>query len=342
MATAALLLHRGANAAATNSSGLTVLMAAAHNGHTTTAALLLDGGADAAAAATNGATALMFAAGKGHPATAALLLDRGADVDAATGGEGWTALRNAASGGHTATVVLLLDRGADIAATDMFGETALVVAARPCHILRPQCHTQTVAVLAFFGAEASPQSMALGWYRGLNALLGCCRLRIAASFRLHDLLRRALRSGAIARDPSVAVSAKASQLASSMTELWQPSPVCAATVRLVRQAVSGWSPSRHWLHHGGFRAAVRTLLLVHERGWRLAGALEKEDEGGSCLPYLDVELWFLVCGRLRREDFPSGPLGALGEAMRPRPWVHAAAEAGAAASPAAYEAHEAT
>ena len=68
--------------------------------------------------------------------------------------------------------------------------------------------------------------------------------------------------------------------------------------------------------------AVPTLLLVHERGWRVACA--GADEGAGRLPYLDVELWFLVCGRLRREDFACGPLPHPGAALRPRPWVHAA------------------
>ena len=69
-----------------------------------------------------------------------------------------------------------------------------------------------------------------------------------------------------------------------------------AQARLMRAALSGWSPTRHWLFHGGFRAAVHTLLLVHERTWRLASPVE------MLLPYLDVELWFLVCGQLQRQD----------------------------------------
>ena len=76
-----------------------------------------------------------------------------------------------------------------------------------------------------------------------------------------------------------------------------PPPVCAATARLARDVVRGWSPTRHWLYHAGFRCAVHTLLLMHERTWRLSAPVE------DALPYLDVELWFLVCGLLRREDF---------------------------------------
>ena len=228
----------------------------------------------------------------------------------------------AAQHGHTATAALLLDRGADAAATHSNGWTALLFAAQ-------QGHTATAALLAFFGAEASPE------YRRdhplLDLLHGWCRLQIAAAFRLHGLLRRALRSGAIAHDPPAGDAAAADILAASggaVPQLpgWAGLPVCAATERLVRDAGAGWSTTRHWLHHGGFRAAVHTLLLVHERGWRAAGA----DEGAEGLPYLDVELWFLVCERLRREDFACGPLPHPGEALRPRPWVHAVTNAGAA------------
>ena len=138
------------------------------------------------------------------------------------------------------------------------------------------------------------------------------RRRIAAAFRLHGLLRRALRSGAVDRDPPAAAAAAAAILANSGGAVawlpgWAGLPVCAATERLVRDAAAGWSTTRHWLFHGGFRAAVHTLLLVHERTWRLAAPAE------TLLPYLDTELWFLVCKRLRREDFVCGPLPALDE-----------------------------
>ena len=87
-------------------------------------------------------------------------------------------------------------------------------------------------------------------------------------------MRDALRSGAIARDPPA--TATAAILASAVLpprHPWLPKlPVCKATVRLAKAAVSPWSPTRHWLYHGGFRAAVHTLLLVSERGWRLAEA----------------------------------------------------------------------
>ena len=111
------------------------------------------------------------------------------------------------------------------------------------------------------------------------------------------------------------VLAPGSQVLASGSPVLPVLPVCAATVRLCRAAVSGWSPARHWLHHGGFRAA-RTLLHVHERVQRLVGAGEQ-----GCLPYLPVELSLLMCAHLRRDDFLCGALIALGESMQPRPWL---------------------
>ena len=137
---------------------------------------------------------------------------------------------------------------------------------------------------------------------------------------LHGLARRALRSGAIAHDPPVTAAGAAAILAAAgSTEPAAPGlpglPLCAATARLCRDAVGGWTPARHWLHHSCFRDAVRTLLHVHERGWRLQG-LEPEPEGDAeveaatvdVLPYLPVELWFLLCAHLQRHDFPSRSL----------------------------------
>jgi hypothetical protein len=39
---------------------------------------------------------------------------------------------------------------------------------------------------------------------------------------------------------------------------------------MVLAATSGWSTTRHWLHHAAVRTAVHTLLLVAERLYRQA------------------------------------------------------------------------
>ena len=124
-----------------------------------------------------------------------------------------------------------------------------------------------------------------------------------------------LESQAIDRDPPAAAASAASAgpPAPSVPGL----PVCEATARLVRAAVAGWSPARHWLHHHGLRAGVYTLLLVHERTRRPASPAPVD----APLPYLPIELWLLVGRQLRRQDFARDPPAAPGDALRPRPWL---------------------
>ena len=129
---AKLLLDHRADAAATNSDGVSALMAAAQGGHEAVAKLLLDQGADVLAAANNGATALMLAAHGGHEAVTKLLLDHGADVPAADN-NGQTALMLAAARGHEEVAKLLLDQGADVLAAANNGATALMLAAHRGH-----------------------------------------------------------------------------------------------------------------------------------------------------------------------------------------------------------------
>ena len=48
--------------------------------------------------------------------------------------------------------------------------------------------------------------------------------------------------------------------------LWAGSPApCPDTAALMREAMAGWSPSRHGLFHPGFRTAIRTVLLTSSR-----------------------------------------------------------------------------
>ena len=61
---------------------------------------------------TTGVTLLMDAAENGHERVAELLLQRGAEVNLQNS-DGWTALMQAAINGHERVVELLLQRGAD-------------------------------------------------------------------------------------------------------------------------------------------------------------------------------------------------------------------------------------
>ena len=112
--------------------GWTVLMRAAHVGHTDrVSALLAAPGLNVNATNRDGHTALMLAAGRGHAETVtALLAAPGLDVTAADRRDVWTALMLAASRGHTEMFTALLAApGLDVNAADRLGWTALMRAA---------------------------------------------------------------------------------------------------------------------------------------------------------------------------------------------------------------------
>ena len=96
-------------------------------------------------------------------------------------------------------------------------------------------------------------------------------------------------------------------------------PVCPATCKFARTAMSEWGPSRHWLYHAGFRAAVHTVLLVEERlaqeearaqrrmqvhGQEGSRAQQQQQPGTACAPLLPAELWLLICTCLLRCHWP--------------------------------------
>jgi hypothetical protein len=59
------------------------------------------------------------------------------------------------------------------------------------------------------------------------------------------------------------------------------SAVCPLTTAFVQAATSGWSSTRHWLHHANLRGgAVHTLALVSERLQRAAAARVAEGRSG--------------------------------------------------------------
>jgi hypothetical protein len=101
-----LLLERGAEVNAKDSSGSTALVGAACSGQTNVVGLLLDNGADINANAMWDGTPLMEAAHDDKIEVVKLLLARGADISA-TDGEGQTALDVARKKGNVAIVQLL-------------------------------------------------------------------------------------------------------------------------------------------------------------------------------------------------------------------------------------------
>ena len=96
---------------------------------------------------------------------------------------------------------------------------------------------------------------------------------------------------------------------SAASALWPGSAaVCPLTATLATDSLSGWSPLRHFLFHGGVRIIVHTVLLVSERLRRrhYSGPTTSQNEhqqpsvGLSVLP---SELWLIVCGNLGRGDW---------------------------------------
>ena len=108
--------------------GKTLLMVTAVGGDLATAGVLLDRGALVASKDGNGQTVLHLAAANGHDHVARLLIDRGADKESRDG-KGQTPLHLAAANGHDPAIRLLVDRGANKEAKDVFGWGLLHTAA---------------------------------------------------------------------------------------------------------------------------------------------------------------------------------------------------------------------
>ena len=107
------LLDSGASAnTVDNKHHASLLMWAAHEGHTDMIELLIESGADINANAPNGETALWFAAQKGQLEALKMLVHYNADINV-TGWEGATALEVARKNGHQKIVDYLTDAGAD-------------------------------------------------------------------------------------------------------------------------------------------------------------------------------------------------------------------------------------
>ena len=122
-----LLLSRGADVNARDSSGETAVMVAAQHGYKSIVEVLLAHHGDLNEKGPGGITALHQAVTKGYADIAGLLITNGADVNAVDD-HGETPLQWAASNGNTGLMQLLMDHKATVNIRDNDGYTALHVA----------------------------------------------------------------------------------------------------------------------------------------------------------------------------------------------------------------------
>jgi ankyrin repeat protein len=115
-----------------NSENETPLFLAAYYGHLATAELLLNRGAQYSIQGTNGRTPLHAAAGQGHISIVALFLDKGVDIEISDSTAN-SPLCTAAEKGAGPVVTLLLDRGANINTKNTRGLTPLHLASLSGH-----------------------------------------------------------------------------------------------------------------------------------------------------------------------------------------------------------------
>ena len=202
LATARVLLDRGALTEAKNENKQTSLHLAAANGYSLVAELLIDRGADKEGKDVKGQTPLHRAAANGHNPVARLLIDRGADKETKDN-EDRTALHLAAANGHNPIIGLLVDRGANKDAKDSLGWGLLHTAAWNDHeatiemlvkILdaskeeRDVCGWTALHVAAMNGCGAASQCLIehLGADREAKDKIGWTALHFVAALGLEE------------------------------------------------------------------------------------------------------------------------------------------------------------
>jgi ankyrin repeat protein len=144
-----LLLNAGADTEALvdPTTGGTLLIHAAADGHAALVLALLNSGADTSAKAKDGTTALFIAAQFGHTSAVRALIVGGAPVAQASCA-GWTPLFVAAFGGHHACALLLLDAGAHPLACSTEWHMGLPAGETPAGAARSQGHGELALLLS--------------------------------------------------------------------------------------------------------------------------------------------------------------------------------------------------
>ena len=154
VATARVLLDRGAKFGVKDSNEQRALHLAAANGHDSVVGLLIDRGADKEAIDNKKQTAVHLAAAHGHSCALGLLVDRAADKEAKDE-KNQTALHLATANGHSHVVEILIDGGADREATDNEKQTAL-------HLAAANGRNSTIRLLIEKGANRKAEDV-FGW-----------------------------------------------------------------------------------------------------------------------------------------------------------------------------------
>jgi len=168
------LLRAGAEVNASNSEGLTALIASTWNnrdrGAIEIATRLLANSANPNARTLQGRTALMEVAGSGNFEFATLLLANGADVNVRTSGGG-TALQEAALNNHANIVRALLIKGAKPNDTNELGQTPLMMACN-CSGPRQSCPERAEIVKLLIDAGANVNAKDAHGFSGSRLVIG--------------------------------------------------------------------------------------------------------------------------------------------------------------------------
>ena len=337
-----ILLDEGADPNVLDEGGETPLIHAAYAGHAEVVLLLLERGANPNVAS-DGDTALTHALFKDHLETAGILLKHGANPNhtrpiGGVGTAGETPLITAAQDQNCAAMRLLLSSNANPnlqVGENRDGKFALAEArnlaemeilldhgANPnlfempdkltcIHLSAVAGKSAEVQLLLSHGADPEHKSasgmdalqFAVHGEAGaesalpafIEAVKGWHPLQIATGCRLHEAIRSALRLGKY--DPSDCTLARLTATSAAATDrLWPGSLApCPTTQKLVRAMTSRWTPPRHHLYHPAYRRHIHAVLLVSIRLSRRPGPL-------TTLP---AELWLVLCGFLRRSDWPT-------------------------------------
>lgn len=303
--------------------GSPALLVACKQGHDKCVKVLLERGADPHHVRPDGHTALMEAAGgirrAGSTSCVRELLQRGVNPSMSSAGNLRTALLEAALFGRAETTRLLLAFGADAEHKGElrpggFGGQMLLGTARDQAYLGDRGNLHGLHGL---GIHSHARIVEL-----LDTLAGWHPLRVVIGSRYHILGRAALSLGTI-DTAGCSFRALVKTAALPAGSLWPGSPApCPDTTVLLREAMAGWSPSRHVLFHAGFRKAIRATVLTSTRLRRRRAvvmslpAADRIAIGVAVLPELPHEMWLHICSFLLRRNWavPAVTAGTAGTA----------------------------